>query len=87
MHNEYYNIIIAKTDEVKRDERTGRNRLITIGNLGYAADSLLCKKYVKEEIEGERKQCVEIISNYLAKNKNGLQDKKWIIDMFTALLK
>ena len=87
VHNEYYNIIVAKIGEVKRAERTGRNRLVTIGNLGHAADSLLCKECVKEEIEGERKQCVEIISNYLAKNKNGSQDKKGIIDMFTALLK
>ena len=76
VHNEYYNIIVAKIGEVKRAERTGRNRLVTIGNLGHAANSLLCKECVKEEIKDEHKQRVEIISSYLEKNKTDYKTKR-----------
>ena len=59
---------------------------MTIDNLVHAADSLLCKECVKEDIESERKMCVETIAKHLIKNKNGFQDKKGTIDVLTALL-
>ena len=39
-----------------------------IGNLKNASNAVLCKEYVSEEVEGERKRYVEIISSHLSKN-------------------
>ena len=87
VNNSYHDAIIARVDEIKKEERTGKNCLITIGNLKNAAEALLCKECVSEEIEGERKRCVEIISSHLSKQKSGFQSKEGYITEFTALLK
>ena len=41
---------------------------------------------MKEEIESERKTCVETIAYHLIKNKNGFKDEKGTICVLTALL-
>ena len=61
--------------------------MITIGNLKNAANAVLCKECVSEEIEGERKRCIEIISSHLSKEKSGFKNKEGYITEFTALLK
>ena len=67
VNNSYYDAIIKRIDKVEKCERTGKNRLVTIGNLENAASNLVCKECVTEEIDKEREQCVELFSKHLAK--------------------
>ena len=83
--NPYHEKILARIGTLKREERTGCNRLVTIGNLHDAADAVVCKECVKEEVESERRRCIQIISQQLV-NKAGPQDKEGYICEFTALL-
>ena len=65
--NEYHDANMERIEEIKENERTGKNRLITIDILDNAADHLVCKECVTEEIEGERTRCNEIITSRIAK--------------------
>ena len=53
--------------KLKKSERTGKNRLVTIGHLNNAANGMVCKKCITKEIEDEHQQSLEIISKHLAK--------------------
>ena len=44
VNNDYHDAIMKRIEEVKKEERTGKNRLITIGNLRNAADDVVCKE-------------------------------------------
>ena len=68
------------------EERTGNTRLITIAILRNIAGALVCKECAKEEIEGERKRCVEIIVNHFVKQTSQCQDKEETIDVLSLLL-
>ena len=77
-NNSYYDAIIKRIGEIKTSERTGKNRLIDIGNLRNAANGLVCKECVAEEIKKEREQCIQIISKHLEKKyKISKQSRKY----------
>jgi len=56
---------MERIEEIKENERTGKDRFITIDNLDNAANNLVCKECVTEEIEGQRRQRTEIIASHL----------------------
>ena len=68
------------------EDRTGNNPLVIIGNLRSAAEAIVCKECVKEEIEGERERCVKIIANHFVKQTRQCQDKEETNDVLSALL-
>ena len=73
-NNSYYDTIIARIDEIEKQQYTGQNRLATINHLHNTAESILCKECVTKEINEERKRCIEIISKHLdKKEKNAKQ--------------
>ena len=86
VNNDDHDAIMKRIEEVKKDKRTGKNHLIIIGNLRIAADALVCKECITEELEGERERCVEIIANQFAKQTSQCQDKEDTIDVLSALL-
>ena len=74
--------------KLSKVERTGQNRLIDIGNLSSAADHVLCKECVSEDIVSDRDKTVDIIAAHLhKKNKKQYQSKEAFLTEFTALLK
>ena len=75
-NNSYHDGIIKSIGEIKKSERTGKNRLITIGHLKNAANGMVCKKFITEEIEDERQQSIEIISKHLAKKIRNVKAKQ-----------
>jgi len=78
-HNDYYKSIMIRLDQMKKEERTGRNRLINIDSLHQASREQLCKKCVIANIENERETIIDVISNHLVKVK---ERKKELIDLF-----
>ena len=68
-NNAYYNKIMERINEVKKKERTGKNRFVNIDNLCNAGDGLLCKKCIIDEIHNERHRTAEIIANHLVKKR------------------
>ena len=66
-HNDYYKSIMIRLDQMKKEERTRRNRLINIDYLHQASREQLCKTCVIGNIENERQAIIDVISNHLVK--------------------
>ena len=50
-HNDYYNIIMNRISEYITIKHTGTNRLISVDDLHYASDEMLCKECVVREMK------------------------------------
>ena len=64
VNNLYYDAIVEKISKLSKEECTGQNRLIDIGKLSSAADLVLCKGCISEEIENERDKTVDILASH-----------------------